>query len=84
MTMLRKALTAGAVVLVLASLPLPLAAQPKTTTSPAAASLSVKEALASWAHDLFKLMAQSIIPLPPNPSTIDGRCTIDPNGGCTP
>ena len=67
MTMLRKALTAVAVVIVLASMPSPLAAQPKTTTSPAA-SLSVKEALASWVHDLFKLMAQSIIPLPPSPS----------------
>lgn len=83
MTMLRKALTAGAVVIVLASIPLPLAAQPKTTTNPAA-SLSVKEAFASWVHDLFKFIAQSIIPLPPNPSTTDGRCTADPNGGCAP
>jgi hypothetical protein len=83
MTMLRKALTAGAVVLVLASMPSPLAAQPKPTTSHAA-PLSVKEALASWVHDLFKIMAQSIIPLPPTPPTTDGRCTIDPNGGCAP
>ena len=59
-----------------------LAAEPKATTK--AASPSVKEAIASWVHGLLKLMTQSTTALPPKPPTTDGRCTIDPNGSCTP
>jgi hypothetical protein len=58
-----------------------LAAEPKATSR--ATSPSVKQVVASWAHNLFKLMAHSILPVPPDPTT-DGRCTADPNGGCKP
>lgn len=61
-----------------------LAAEPKATTR--ATSPSVKEVLASWVHGLLKSVQQATTPLPPPKGlpTTDGRCTIDPNGGCTP
>jgi|GEM_PF-5894196 len=61
-----------------------VAAAPKSTTKPNAPS--VKEALASWVHDLLKSVRQAatLIPPPKVLPTTDGRCTIDPNGSCTP
>jgi hypothetical protein len=84
MTMLRKALTAGAVVLVLASLPSPLAAQPKTTTR--SHEPSAADSLAAWVHHLFNLIGQAItpIPLPKDGPITDMGCTVDPNGSCKP
>jgi hypothetical protein len=58
-----------------------LAAEPKATTR--ATSPSVKQVLASWAHDLLKLVGQAT-QLPKNPPTPDSGCTADPNGGCRP
>jgi hypothetical protein len=84
MSTLRKALTAVAVALVLASMPSPLAAQPKPTTR--SHEPSATDSLAAWVHHLFNLIGQAItpIPLPKDGPTIDGGCTADPNGGCKP
>jgi hypothetical protein len=61
-------------------LPTLLAAEPKTTTRPAAPS--VTEALTTWAHHLWSLVAETLVPLPKNGPFTDMGCAVDPDGRC--
>jgi hypothetical protein len=84
MTMLRKALTAGAVVIVLASITSPLAAQPKK--APDEVHTSVIEKFSTLWNELTAWFAGETAP-PPRTSTGGGAttessCSIDPWGRC--
>jgi hypothetical protein len=61
-------------------LPALLAAEPQTTTRPSAPT--VAESLAAWSHDLWNLVAGTILPLPKDGPTADGGCVVDPDGRC--
>jgi hypothetical protein len=84
MTMLRKALTAGAVVIVLASLPSPLAAQPKK--APDEIHTSVLARFSAFWSELTAWFAGETAP-PPRTGpggapTTESSCSIDPWGRC--
>jgi len=85
MTMLRKALTAGAVVLVLASITSPLAAQPKK--APDEIHTSAVEKFSTLWSELTAWLAAESSPPPRTGTgggaTTEGGCSIDPWGGCT-
>jgi len=70
---------------ILTSLLLPtlLAAEPQTTTHPTAPA-AVTASLTAWIHDLFNLVAQTLVPVPKNGPTTDGHCSVDPDGRCAP
>jgi hypothetical protein len=87
MTMLRKALSAGAVVVVLASLPSPLAAQ--QTKAPDEVHTSVLERFSTFWSELTAWFAGETAPPRTGTgvgggATTQGSCATDPNGGCTP
>ena len=84
MTMLRKALTAGAVVIVLASLSSPLAAQPKK--APNEIHASVLENFSTFWSELTAWFAGETTPPPRTGpgggATTESSCSIDPWGRC--
>jgi hypothetical protein len=83
MTMFRKALTATAVAIVLASVPSHLAAQEREAPGEARATLGWFSGL--W-NELAALFAGQWVPPPTGGSgggaTTQGSCAVDPNG-CT-
>lgn len=82
MTMFRRVLTASLVAIALASVPSHAAPQ----ESPARASEKVSAL--DWFSSLWDEIAAWLGEVPPPPPTgpesfLDGRCAVDPNGGCT-
>jgi len=89
MTVLRKALTASAVALVLASVPSHLAAQERESKAPAEVRVGVHE----WLSDTWGKVAAwfaALTTTPPHSGapgggpTTQGSCAVDPNGACVP
>lgn len=83
MTMFRRALTASAVAIILASVPSHLAAQERESQG---SQTSVVEWVSAIWGDLATWLADAVTSPPPTEpgggSTTQGSCAIDPNGGC--
>jgi hypothetical protein len=83
---LRKAITASALALIL-SAAVPTHVLAAEREAPAPRQAAAIEWLSTLWHELAALFAADTTPPPVKPlggATTDGRCTIDPNGGCTP
>lgn len=79
MSMFRKVLTATAVALIaLTFVPSHLGAEEREARTEVRVSASVL----GWFSELAAWFAGDVVPPRPTGPTTDGRCTVDPNGGC--